>query len=109
MKRYVLLVAGLIVLAMCVSCTTAKKGYRADDPYLYKRGPWNLSKGGIVDDIPQFLWQMTESMLDFGKQPIDPPSPYEADVNPTDYSSAESAPVVRDGRPEASSDWSSQY
>ncbi|MDD5558009.1 MAG: hypothetical protein PHN82_12295 [bacterium] len=77
MKATVALCVGALLVCMLVSCGTQRRALRADDPYLYKRGPWNVSKGGILDDIPQFLWQMIESMFDFGAQPIDPPSIYE--------------------------------
>lgn len=77
MKRVVVAILCGAVVAALTSCETPRKGMRADDPYLYTRGPWCLSKGGILDDIPQFLWQMTESMFDFGTQPVDPPSAYE--------------------------------
>lgn len=81
-KTFMVLLLGLLLLTSLPSCGQSKKGLRADDPYLYRRGEWNLSKGGILDDIPQFLWQMCESMFDFGKQPVDPPSSYEAQPPP---------------------------
>jgi hypothetical protein len=80
MRIFALVVLGLMIVCICASCVTQRRALRPDDPYLYKRGPWNVSKGGIVDDIPQFLWQMLESLLDFGPQPIDPPSIYEPET-----------------------------
>lgn len=77
MRTIALLAVSALIVCTLASCGTQRKGLRADDPYLYKRGPWNVSKGGLVDDIPQFLWQMLESMFDFGAQPIDPPSIYD--------------------------------
>lgn len=75
-KRSVAVVTGLLFVCAFTSCGT-RRSYRDDDPYLYKRGHWNFSKGGIVDDVPQFLIQMCESMFDYGTQPVDPPSEYE--------------------------------
>ena len=68
----------LIFVSLCLgSCVRTRPGVRKDDPYLYSRGPWNFNKGGLFDDIPQFTMQMFESMLDYGVQPVDPPSMYE--------------------------------
>lgn len=76
MKRIAAILLGVLLVCVLASCGT-RKGYRDDDPYLYKRGTWNYSKGGLVDDIPQFTLQMLESMFDYGSQPVDPPSEYE--------------------------------
>lgn len=77
MKKLIIVAIVLVFVSALTSCQT-HKGFRKDDPYLYKRGVWNFSKGGLVDDIPQFLWQILESMFDYGSQPIDAPSMYEA-------------------------------
>jgi hypothetical protein len=66
----------MLLVCVLASCGT-RRGYRADDPYLYRRGKWNFAKGGLFDDIPQFTLQMLESMFDYGVQPVDPPSEYE--------------------------------
>ena len=77
MKKRVVISFVLLLLAVvfCNSCRTrpARKSY---DPYLYKRGHWNMSKGGILDDIPQYLIQMMQSMFDYGYQPVDAPSEF---------------------------------
>jgi hypothetical protein len=75
-KRIAAMVVGLLLVFVLASCGT-RRGYRDDDPYVYKRGHWNFSKGGLFDDIPQFTLQMLESMFDYGAQPVDPPSEYE--------------------------------
>jgi hypothetical protein len=75
-KRIAAMMMGLLLVCVLASCGT-RKGYRDDDPYEYKRGHWNLSKGGLFDDLPQFTLQMLESMFDYGAQPVDPPSEYE--------------------------------
>ena len=76
MKPTAAVVVGMLLVCLLASCGT-RRGYRADDPYLYRRGKWNFAKGGIFDDIPQFSLQMLESMFDYGVQPVDPPSEYE--------------------------------
>ena len=78
-KKTAAVVTGLLLMCTLASCGT-RRGYRDDDPYLYRRGHWNFAKGGLLDDIPQFTLQMLESMFDYGVQPIDPPSEYESDT-----------------------------
>jgi len=75
-KRIAAIVLGVLLVCVLSSCGT-RRGYRDDDPYVYKRGNWNFSKGGLFDDLPQFTLQMLESMFDYGVQPVDPPSEYE--------------------------------
>jgi len=75
-KRIAAVMGGMLLVCVLASCGT-RPGYRDDDPYVYKRGKWNFSEGGLFDDIPQFTLQMLESMFDYGSQPMDPPSEYE--------------------------------
>ncbi|MEI6632455.1 MAG: hypothetical protein WCP22_01415 [Chlamydiota bacterium] len=76
MRRIAAMMVGLLLVCVLASCGT-RRGYRDDDPYVYKRGNWNFSKGGLFDDIPQFTQQTLQSMFDYGPQPVDPPSEYE--------------------------------
>ena len=77
MKKLTILMLSLLLLVMLTSCGSATRRSRKPyDAYLYKRGAWSTSKGGLFDDVPQFFWQMLESMFDYGAQPVDPPSEY---------------------------------